>query len=257
MTNHLRWPAAVALLAAATACGERTDKDVQTAANTSDTTISSPGTVASASGRSLIRVVNAIRNGKSIQLKGDDSTLFDNVNSGSVTPYREVSDNVVKFQLVHPGDSTGVIADNRETMRDGVRYTVIAMPGEKGKDPIVSVIRDDLTPEPGKARIRVIHAAPNVGEVDVVMPGETEPIFKGLNFHSEAGFKDVAPGTTTLSVRPKGKTTELLRVRDLRLIAGSSQTLVLTRLSSGKLGELRFEDKLVGDSTAARDSTKK
>ena len=69
--------------------------------------------------------------------------------------------------------------------------------------------------------------------VDLIIKGQKDPIFDGVNFKAEAGWKDVDPASGTLVVRPDNKTTPLASLENQQLEAGKSYTFVVV----GKPGE--------------------
>jgi hypothetical protein len=108
----------------------------------------------------------------------------------------------------------------------GRRYTVLAV-NEDGK-PALTVITDNLTPPAsGKAKVRVIHAAPGIDKLDIFRSGEEDSIFQGVGFALVTQYKEADPGDAALAVRKRGSKTDALRVKSVKLEAGKLYTIVL------------------------------
>lgn len=226
-------------LVATVAC--KKDDAVIKTTSAGETNVSPPADSAAKRGHSLVRVVNAIPDGNSIVLKLGDGVLFDSVKAASVTDYREVDATMAKFtgMSIAPGSP---VSDRNHMLLDGNRYTVVYMAEDVSKN-IVRVMQDEIIPDSGKARIRVLHAAPGAPELDVSIAGAPEKIFTGVNFQSEAGYKDVEPGLTSLEIRAKGSPKVLLRVPKLDLKAATATTIVIT--GAKELSSFRFMDSLM------------
>ena len=195
----------------------------------------------------LVRVVNALPGGAPISITAGDSAAFSSVKYKTTTPYREIADNMFNFKLrAGTADtSTKPLAENRENLNGGGHYTIVAMPDEGGADKAnLRVLDDELKPVAAEhARVRFINAVPGGKDVDVVLKGVPEPLFDGVNFKSEAGWKEVAPAKGTLEVRPDGKETVLASVRDVSLEGGQSYTFVLTG-RGGKYDVIKVTDEV-------------
>jgi hypothetical protein len=198
--------------------------------------------------KALVRVVHAMPTGPSIDVFADESLAFSNVSYKTVTQYQELPDDRLAFR-VRPAGSAGTepLAENSEMLMGGRHYTVIAMVDDKGKA-TVRVLRDDLTPlSQDRARVRVINASPDAGEVDVVAKGRDKTIFDGVNFAFEAGYKEVEPMTGALEIRREGKKEVLTTISNQKWEPGKTYTIILA--GRGKLEAIAIEDQ-IGMSTA-------
>ena len=211
--------------------------------STGETNVSSPSDSLAARGHSLVRVVNAVTNGGDVTVQISDQPLFRDVKPGSVTDYREITNNLADFSVRAAGTADGfMIAEKERLLLDGNRYTVFLISEDMSKRSL-RVVRDDVIPDSGKARIRVVHAAPGAPELDVSISGTTEKLFSGVNFKGEAGYKDITPGSVTLELRAKDANKVLLRLPAMTLERGTATTLVIT--GAAKLGFLKFTDALL------------
>jgi hypothetical protein len=228
----------------ALACGpSKTKEPVQT--TTAEGKSTSPsGAAAERRGTTLVRVVNALPSKLAIDIGADDRVLFSKVGYQDVTDFQELRDNVARF-TVRANGKDSVLADNREAMGDGARYTLVALPDEKSGTQL-RVLRDELVTDPARTKIRVINAATHMDDVKVTMKGHETPLFDDVDQGSEAGYKDIAPTTTTLIF--KGDKGEPVVIDHLKLEPGRAYTIVLAG-EWNKVKPIRFDDRLVRSGT--------
>ena len=224
------------------ACGKaRNDGAVETT-SAGGRTAAPSGADAANRGVTLVRFVNVIPGTASASLVSNDRTLFQSVPYRNVTSYIEIDPNVARLSLRLAGrDST--VAENREIVGDGAHYTVIAYPDDDNT-PQLRVLRDELQPEAGKAKLRVIQAAPDLPKVQVLLQGASEPMFSDLELGREAGFTNVDPTRQPIVIRRDARSGPLLTITRLPLDSGHAYTVVLTRTPQRRLEAVTFEDAL-------------
>lgn len=230
----------LAVMILAGCAGARTKEPVVSSTGNGKTT-SESGDSAARRGKSLVRFVNALPD-QSLDLTTQDRATFIDVGFKAVTPYTEIGDNLVKFR-VRASDGDSVLAENTETLGDGHRYTVITMPSEDGTVRI-RVLRDELVPDSGKARIRVIQATPGLSDVDVALSGQKDLVFDNIRYGTEAGYKDVTPATATLEFRmgDPPHVTVPLRLKTMTLAPGRAYTLVIVGAPPRGIQTIAFND---------------
>lgn len=142
------------------------------------------------------------------------------------------------------------IAENSEGLSGGNHYTVVAMPRDAaGREVTLRIVNDRLTPpSAGKAKVRVIHAAPDAGEVDVYARGRDDALFDGVNVETATTYTEVDPMTATLEVRPEGQQQAVLAVPNARFEAGKIYTIIVMGRTRGtpRLEAVTVEDQLGG-----------
>jgi hypothetical protein len=236
MFDHLKKPAAVLAVVALTACGGNGD---HATVDTGEGSLSANMPKAT----SMVRMVNALPNMDGLQVTSDDRAVFSGVDYKAVTQYQQIDETFARFRL-QSGNSDTTIATNNELLIDGSRYTIVALPQEDGGVRL-RVLKDELTPDEGKARFRVIHAVPNAGEVDVLLTGSDEPIFDNLNYGNEGGFKDVDPGNTTVTIRTDEGKRQVVK-QQMNFVAGHAYTMVITT-KAGKTEVIAIDDRAPTD----------
>lgn len=195
---------------------------------------------ADARGNSLIRVVNAVQSGKVVRAVIGQESLFGDIGPEAVTDYKEVSAAMPEMVVGEPGHANPVSLRVRDRVfLEGGRYTVFLVAADMSHNSLI-VLRDDLKPDSGKARIRVLHAAPGAPTLRVMIEGRTDTLIRSIGYGSDAGFLDVPPGRVTLRFQPTGGTERLLRLANIELTRGTSTTVVVTGATS--LGGFSFRD---------------
>jgi len=220
--------------------GAQTKDAVVTTNAAGDTSASPAGTEVAGRDRSLVRIVNALPSKSRLDVGGGDRTVFAEVAYKSVTRYVEVGDNVVTFRLRQAG-ADSVLTENTETLTDGYRYTMVALPDAKGGARLI-ILRDEVVPDAGKARLRVINAAPGVSDADVAVQGRKDALFENIPYAVEAGYKDLDPMTATIEIRREVKSGRTVLLKDMRLEAGKAYTIVLTGARPSDIETIIFDD---------------
>jgi hypothetical protein len=136
---------------------------------------------------------------------------------GEITPYAAVSSGAVRLELVAPRTHATATAQ----LIGGARYTVLAT--GSGASAALHLYRDGGATA-GTAKLRVIHAAPELGTPDIALGGR--PVAQGLSFGSTSGYMSVTPGSEQLAVMaPQGNRT--VASTTVSLAAGTATTAVL------------------------------
>ena len=236
---------AVIVASAFAACRDaQTDKDVTTRTSGGDAAVSMSGDSADKRGIALVRVVNAVPGEPRLVVRADRNHQLAAAEYRKVTEYQPIDKNWVTFEIGTASDTVfRPLATNREMLTDGHRYTIVVM-RDSAKNYETRVLRDEISDDSVNARVRLIHAARGIDEVNLVRRGG-DTLVDGVNPTMEAGFFSVDPWTGTLEVRSESGNRLLLSIPNVSLQGGRSYTIVLTRNASGKLEAFRFDDSLV------------
>jgi hypothetical protein len=126
---------------------------------------------------------------------------------------------------VAAADGGDRVAATEQRLEDERSYTAVALPAERGDDAELRVYAD-RKPRPGEARVRAIHAGPELGEPDVRV-GE-RAVAEKLAYGDATEYVEVSPGTYDISVtRAAGAGGALATKRDVPLTAGTATTAVV------------------------------
>lgn len=159
----------------------------------------------------LVRVVHASPDAPNVDVLVDGDLALTNVPFRAASGFLTVPAGPQRIQIRPTGTSTDVID---VTLDFGVNrvYTVLATGEVADLQPLL--VEDDPTaPADGQARIRVIHAAPAAGGVDVyaTAPGAdldaATPVLSDVPFRAVSEYLAVPAGTYQLRVTTAGTTT--------------------------------------------------
>ena len=244
MIRSLRTPILLMGAVMVTACNKDAQTEDNVTTSTADGTVSTSmsGDSADERGVALVRVVNAVPDMQRLMIRGDNLLELPAVDYKTVSPYQSIDQNWTRFEVSGaPGGMYAPIEANREMLSDGHRYTMLVLREEEGTELKTRILRDEISSDPTKAHVRVIHAARGTDEINVVAAGG-ETLFDGINYSSEAGYKDLTPWKGTLEFRTEDGNRRLLTMPDIDLKAGTSYTIVLARKNASTLESFWFAD---------------
>lgn len=236
------WVGAAAIMGLA---GCSNPSPYQTQTSTGGATSTAPsGSAARSVDKALVRFINATPAPKDLMF--GDAAAFSNVASQTASPYTELPADRHEYKLYSAGNDAGdPLATNSEGPTAGKHYTIVAVNGTNGT-PILNPITDEIAqPDPGKAKVRVIHAAPGVKKVDVYPAGSKDALISGVDFKDATSYREVDPGTAEIDVRPTGSKTNTVKLGDLNLAPGKLYTLVIMGGNGQPVTSKVIEDQLV------------
>jgi hypothetical protein len=186
------------------------------------------GPAASASATAKVRLVNARPGSAAVSLKVVEGSsappTFGDAAYGQVTPYVKVPPGSAQIGISGlPSSADASKAQVTQQLEDGHSYTAIALAlGSKGYQ--IQVYRDGRG-RGGKARLRVIHAAPELGSPNVRLGQRT--IAEKLAFKDATPYLSIAPGSYALSVVRPGSSSAVF-TKEVSLSAGAATTAIVT-----------------------------
>ncbi len=229
------------------ACGDANRNQPVTTTTNKGSSTAPPAAQVEDRDNALVHVIHAIPGGATVDVFAENNKAFTNVAYKSVTPYREIPDDRQTFRVRPTGQDTATpLVEDSEGFSDGQHYTIIALPTDGGRADL-RFVRDNISvPSSGKAKVRVIHAAAGVGEVDVYARGNNDALFDGVNFPSESSYNEIDPVTGTLEVRREGQNTAALTIPNARFEAGKIYTVIVMGRATGtpRLEAIIVEDQL-------------
>jgi hypothetical protein len=102
--------------------------------------------------------------------------------------------------------------------------------------------------ETTKAKVRVVNASPDLGEVDLYATGRAEPLLRGVEFGEGSKYQEAEPTAGPIEVRRGGENAATLTIPNLKVEAGRLYTIVVTGRTKGaaRLEAVTFEDAVGG-----------
>jgi Domain of unknown function (DUF4397) len=204
----------VSLILMTTGCSRESKQNapVTSQSEAGASTAPASGEAAKEQGQALVRVVNAVPRSQPLEVLAENNPVVTRVIYKDMTPYKEVPASADEF-AIKPSTQEGgePIATNSESIMGGRHYTLVIYPEPNDRNErndadtkkvSLEVISDDLQqPSAGKARVRVINAAPGTDDVAVYLRGQKDALFSDVDFKEAVSYKEVDPVKSTLELK--------------------------------------------------------
>ena len=184
-----------------------------------------------------LRVVHASPDAPNVDVLVDNVTAVTKVAYKAVSNYLPVAAGSRNQKVRATGTST-VVIDQSTTLTDGSAYTVLATGRVAQIAPLV--LTDNLTnPAAGNIRLRLVHASPTAGNVDIYVTGTTSdlatatPTLANVAFRAASAYLEVPAGTYRVRITPAGTKTVAIDVNNVALAAGQVRTAVAVDAPGG------------------------
>ena len=178
----------------------------------------------------MLRVVHASPDAPNVDVLVDGAVALANVPFRTASPYLDVAAGTRELRVRATGTST-IVIDADAALAAGEAYTVLATGRVANIAPLV--LEDDLTlPSSGNVKLRVVHASPTAGNVDVYVTAPTAslatatPTLSNVPFRAASDYLSVPAGTYRVRVTPAGSKTVAIDVDGVTLAAGQIRTAV-------------------------------
>ena len=202
-----------------------------TACDDDDDELTAPGTTAQ------LRVVHASPDAPNVDVLVDNASVLTNVAYKTASNYLPVTSGSRNLKVRAAG-STTVVIDQNAALAQGTYYTVLATGRVASIAPIV--LTDDQTnPASGDVRVRLVHASPTAGNVDIYVTTPTadiataSPTVPNVAFRAVSNYLEVPAGTYRVRITPVGTKTVAIDVNNVALAAGQVRTAVAVDAPGG------------------------
>ncbi len=181
-----------------------------------------------------VRVTHASPDAPAVDIYVNDSPVIEGLAFGSSTDFAALpagEDREIK--IVPAGGSVDdSLFDTSVDFGEGKAYDVVAVGMADDLDAIVENVDLSAVPE-GQSRLRVIHAAPDVDDVSIVVT-DGPTLFEGVGFKDTTDFEILDAGTYDIQVKQGDDV--LIRVTDFTIEAGMTyDILAIGRVDDGSL----------------------
>jgi hypothetical protein len=154
---------------------------------------------------SCIRLVHAAPDAPPVDVYLNEAQVTKNLAYGAATEYVAVpSGGGRAVQIVPTGapKEQAVISTNLD-FDPGQAYEMLVT--GSGNDLQLTITGTDLRPlAAGQARIRLVHASPDAGAIDLGVKGNDQNLFSGVNFRDATHYLVLDAGDYQLEIRPGG-----------------------------------------------------
>jgi len=165
----------------------------------------------------------------------------------NVSPYLSLPAGDQNLKIYKTGDTSKPIVEADVSLQGRESYTIGVVGLMKDRSLAVQVYEDENEPPAeGKAKLRVIHAAPDVSSVDIGPEGGTD-LFTNLGFPNATRYEEVPRGTYTLVATAVGSDERRLVISDAALSGGTTYTV----FAVGQAGKGTLEVILSADAGAS------
>src|SRR5687767_14089496 len=171
-------------------------------------------------GQAQVRVAHLAPDAPNVDVYVNGDPVLTDVPYTTVSGYLSLPAGTQQVSVYATGDTTSPVIDTPVELAAGGAYTVAAVGLVADESLTAQVYEDDLrSPASGNAKVRLVHASPDAGPVDVV-PRGGGALVEGLAFPDATPYVEVPEGTYTLDVNPAGTTDTVLTVPDVALADG-------------------------------------
>jgi hypothetical protein len=176
--------------------------------------------------QSWIRVMHDSPDAPNVDLFVDGQPVVENVAYSAISNYQAIASGQHRVQVAPAGKGVGAsLIDINVDLTRSKPYTVLAL----GK---LTNIKGQLLPDTsqkpqaGTARVRFVHAATDLGTVDIYPAGATIPVLTDHYFGS-ADYINIPAGTYTFDVTPAGSADVVMTSQQLKFEPGWVYSLVI------------------------------
>lgn len=171
-------------------------------------------------GEAQVRVAHLAADAPSVDVYVNGEPVLTDVAYTTISDYLPLPAGTQQVTVYATGDTSSPVIDAPVEVVAGGAYTIAAVGLVADGSLTAQVYEDDLrAPAAGNAKVRVVHASPDAGPVDVVPRGGA-PLVEGLTFPDATPYAEVPAGTYTLDVNPAGTNDTVLTVPDVALADG-------------------------------------
>jgi len=187
--------------------------------------------------RSRLRAVHASPDAPNVDVLIDGKKVLTNVAYATSSAYLNVSSGSRRIQVNATGATTSVI-DATVTLNNKQDYTLLAVDKLASIAPLL-LTDNNTAPASGQIKVRIVHASPSAGPVDVYVtaPGAdittATPTLTNVPFKAASDYLNVAAGSYQIRVTPTGTKVVAIDSGSVTLQAGQIRTVVALDAQGG------------------------
>ena len=198
-----------------------------------------------------LRVVHASPDAPAVDVVANDNFANPLVRAlafPTATPFVGVPGGTYNVKVTPAGNRGVIVIDANPTFSAGAEYSVFAVGRLAAIEPLV--LRDDRRRVATQAKLRIVHASPTAGAVDlyVVAPGasiaQATPAFSSVPFKANTGYVSLAAGRYDVVVTPAGSKTAAIGPATIQVAASGVYTIAARDAAGGgaPLGGVLLDD---------------
>lgn len=206
-----------------------------------------------------VRVIHASPDAPAVDVvanDGFDAPLIEDLSFTDVTPFVNVPPGQYNIKVTGANNPGVIPVEFDTTLNAGTEYSIYAIGPLATLQELVLV--DDRRPIATEAKVRIVHASPSAGPVDIYItpPGAdintVNPNFPNLAFANETGYLPLVGGNYDLIVTPAGNKTPAIGPVTVNLVNGGVYTAAARDTVGGgaPLGLILMDDFLANSGPA-------
>lgn len=168
-----------------------------------------------------LRILHASPDAPNVDVYVDNGLVLANVAYPTASGYLTISAGTHAIKINAAGTQTTVINVSPNLAKDGA-YTAIAANFLASIQPLLAT-DDTSAPPSGQIRLRVIHAAPDAGPVDILVNDQV--VLSNVPFGAISSYLTVSPGTYDVKVNVTGTAVTAIHT-SVTTTAGNNYTAV-------------------------------
>jgi len=180
--------------------------------------------------RAQLRVVHASPDAPNVDVLVDSKIVLTDVPYEAASKYLTVKAGSRKIEVRATGGSADVISASAP-LTTNKAYTVLAVDFLANITPLI-LTDDNTPPSSGQIKLRLVHASPSAGPVDIyVEPPGTDintvsPTLTNVPFKAASDYLAVAAGSYEVFITPTGSKTVAIDSGSITIAAGAIRTAV-------------------------------
>jgi hypothetical protein len=196
-----------------------------------------------------LRVVHASPDAPAVDVIANDTvTLVDALPFPQATGFLEVEPATYNVKVTAAGNPSAIVIESDLPLEAGLTYDVLAIGPLASIEALVAM--DDYRRVATEAKVRIVHASPTAGNVDIYVtaPGasidDQTPVLSDVAFAANTGFFALEAGDYDVTVTPTGTKTPAIGPAAISVEAGGLYTAIARDATGGgvPLGLILLDD---------------
>jgi Domain of unknown function (DUF4397) len=194
---------------------------------------------------SCLRVIHAAPDTGPVDVYIDEAPVARGLKFGDASHFAAAPSGEQQLRIVPAGapvDQAVIDTSQNLTVGEAGQITLTGL----ANDLQASIVGVDLRPLPeNQARVRVVHASPDLEAIDVSIAGGPTP-FVGIDYRGQSGYVVFDAGTYSFQLRESGANTLLLTADDVQIKPGMVYDIVVIGKSENGTLQMVFYEATAG-----------
>ncbi len=173
-----------------------------------------------------LRVIPTSYDAPTVDVLLDGFLTIDDLDFGESSGYGPILSSTYDISIVEAADNTSeLVALDRFVLMPLEIVTIFTMGALEGIRPVIA--EDSLYTVSDRARVRFVHASPDVPAIDVrTGTGGGTQVFRNISFTGISGYEELAPGAYVFVITAADDTTPIVSFEEIELAAAGVYTIV-------------------------------